>query len=472
MLLPRLVTQGLFADGLLYSSIARNLAEGGGSWWSPFFSSGYWLDGMPTTYFENPPAFLWFESLFFRLLGDGWWVEKFVSLLVTVLNASLIVAVWRAAADLFSLPKNMAWLALLGWYFIPRVIWGNPNNLMDPFQLVFCLAGLLFFLMNLRNNRPVFLLLAGLAVFGGILAKGPVVLYLLAAPGLFWLFFNEKCSFFTAVRQTAVIAFTGLGSFAALLFFNPAARLFFDNYWQQRLRSVILGSRPDSHLEGWQRLEILETLAVEIAPLVSLLALFFLVWKWQNRANPTARFAPILNWKLAAFFAFLGLAGSLPIVASAKQSGIYLLPSLPVFALTWSFASLHFFEKWMKNGQFSIKINRILTVLAIGLLVGACLNIASIAGKPGREKPLLANIELLKNRIPPGSQVGVCAATNASFVSHCYLQRFLKVELTTAKKAADDGRFFLFEMEKTNCQPPVGWTKTGEAGPVFQLFER
>lgn len=192
MLLPRLVTQGLFADGLLYSSIARNLAEGRGSWWSPFFSSGYWIDGMPATYFENPPAFFWFESLFFRLLGDHWWVEKLVSLVVTVANGCLLVAIWRAAADLFSLPKNMAWLPLLGWYFIPRVIWGNPNNLMDPFQLIFCLVGLLFFLKNLKNPGLLFLRLSGLALFGGILAKGPVVLYLLAMPGLFWLFFSEK----------------------------------------------------------------------------------------------------------------------------------------------------------------------------------------------------------------------------------------------------------------------------------------
>ena len=83
MFLPRLVPQGLFGDGLLYASLARNLAEGKGSMWAPWFSSGYWLDfasGAP--YFENPPLMIWLEAVFFRILGDYWWVEKLYSLLL------------------------------------------------------------------------------------------------------------------------------------------------------------------------------------------------------------------------------------------------------------------------------------------------------------------------------------------------------------------------------------------------------
>ncbi len=70
MFLPRLVPQGLFGDGLLYASLARNLAEGKGSMWAPWFSSGYWLDfasGAP--YFENPPLMIWLEAVFFRIIG-------------------------------------------------------------------------------------------------------------------------------------------------------------------------------------------------------------------------------------------------------------------------------------------------------------------------------------------------------------------------------------------------------------------
>ena len=37
MFLPRVVKKGMFGDGLLYSSISRNLAEGRGTYWKPFF---------------------------------------------------------------------------------------------------------------------------------------------------------------------------------------------------------------------------------------------------------------------------------------------------------------------------------------------------------------------------------------------------------------------------------------------------
>ena len=37
--------------------------------------------------------------------------------------------------------------------------------------------------------------------------------------------------------------------------------------------------------------------------------------------------------ELALWFALLGLAGTLPILASAKQAGHYLVPAVPLFAV-------------------------------------------------------------------------------------------------------------------------------------------
>lgn len=37
LLLPTLGQKGMFLDGVIYSSIARNLSEGFGSFWSSFF---------------------------------------------------------------------------------------------------------------------------------------------------------------------------------------------------------------------------------------------------------------------------------------------------------------------------------------------------------------------------------------------------------------------------------------------------
>jgi 4-amino-4-deoxy-L-arabinose transferase-like glycosyltransferase len=74
--LPRLAKKGLFGDGLLYASMSRNMAEGRGSIWQPYFSSSYWIEGVPSTYYENPPLMIWVQSWFFRLIGM--WRKYFV----------------------------------------------------------------------------------------------------------------------------------------------------------------------------------------------------------------------------------------------------------------------------------------------------------------------------------------------------------------------------------------------------------
>ena len=38
-IVPRLVQRGMFVDGVTYSSMARNLAEGRGHFWAPYYTA-------------------------------------------------------------------------------------------------------------------------------------------------------------------------------------------------------------------------------------------------------------------------------------------------------------------------------------------------------------------------------------------------------------------------------------------------
>src|SRR6266496_888930 len=40
--LPRLAHRGMFVDGITYAAVARNLAEGRGTFWTPFFMAVIW----------------------------------------------------------------------------------------------------------------------------------------------------------------------------------------------------------------------------------------------------------------------------------------------------------------------------------------------------------------------------------------------------------------------------------------------
>ena len=60
-LVPRLAQRGMFVDGVTYAAIARNLAEGRGTFWSPHYTATLY-----SIFHEHPPLGLWLESLWFR----------------------------------------------------------------------------------------------------------------------------------------------------------------------------------------------------------------------------------------------------------------------------------------------------------------------------------------------------------------------------------------------------------------------
>ena len=447
MFLPRLVVQGLFGDGLLYSSIARNMAIGKGSLWQPFFSSSYWLDNVPPVYYENPPLMLWFESLLFRLIGDYWWVEKLFSLIILVINCFLIIKIWQLFERKYVLNlKGLSCLVLVFWYLMPRVLWGNPNNLMDNNLLVFCLLSIYFILELITSkdnekrlnrqlnhpsnftNRPLstkafYVFLSSFSIFLGILTKGPVALYPLAIPILF-AFFTKEVSYKKAFIYTLILTSMSVFLFVLLIYFNANANAYFTNYWEQRLLAVIVGSRDDMKLNGFERLDILWTLLIELSPILIVFLLFYLTLKIKKITIAL----PQQYLNLGLFFLFLGLSATLPIMISTKQSGIYLIPGLPMFAFSAAFFTLPFFERLVNLTMFSVFSKRFTYFSWFGLAV-TLVYTAAITGDYGRDKLLLNDIKTLKSIILEDEKVGVCYDMMNDFTFHVNLQRFCRYEL-------------------------------------------
>jgi hypothetical protein len=48
--LPRMAQRGMFSDGLVYATIARNMAIGVGSLWAPNYTQTAWSE-----FYEHPP---------------------------------------------------------------------------------------------------------------------------------------------------------------------------------------------------------------------------------------------------------------------------------------------------------------------------------------------------------------------------------------------------------------------------------
>jgi 4-amino-4-deoxy-L-arabinose transferase-like glycosyltransferase len=448
MVLPRLVVQGLFGDGLLYASIARNMAIGKGTIWQPFFSSSYWLDNVLPIYYENPPLMLWMESLFFRFFGDYWWVEKVYSAFIFVINCVLLIKIWQFFEQKKYVKTNgFSSLILVFWLLIPRVLWGNANNMMDNNLLTFCLLSVLFILKAITENNPIYnapqvidnqkvikigplsintifyVFLSAISIFLGILTKGPVALYPLAMPILF-AFFTKEINYKKAFNYTIILTLFTAILFISLLYLNADAKLYFSNYWQQRLLAVIVGSRDDMKLSGWQHLEIVETLFVELLPILGVFLIFYLCLKFKK----IDVLIPQKYVNFGLFFTFLGLSATLPIIVSTKQSGIYLIPGLPMFTMAATFFALPFFERLIELKMFN-RFAKQLTYFSWFGLVVTLIYSALITGTFQRDKLLLSDVENLKKIIPQDAKVGVCFQMMDDFTFHVNLQRFCRYEL-------------------------------------------
>lgn len=426
MFLPRIMTTGMFGDGLLYASLARNLAEGRGSVWAPFFSTGYFVpfaSGNP--YFENPPLMIWTQAAFFKIVGDFWWTEKLYSLLLFLLNAWLIVRLWEIPLRGTAFSKMYGWLPLLCWYFIPTVVWGNPNNLMDNQLLTFCLLASYCALDGLVSNRSVWakMTLAGCCVYLGFMTKGPVALYPVAIPFLFAAIFSpNRQRMLAGFSRSAWIGLVTAGIFILMLAAIPEARVYFENYWEKRLGVVIAGTREDAALTGLARLSIFGILAGELAVLAVVALVIFLR---RRPAGKTDRH------RYGLMYLLVGLSATLPLVASARQSGMYILAGLPMFALSAGYFCLDSLPRLAENPVEKIRRRwrrfGWVSVAGIGVL---CAYLTFIFGKPGREKSLIRDLPEIRELVPAGEKVAVCEHLMNDLHAHTYLQRFHKLELS------------------------------------------
>ena len=86
--LPILIQDAMFQDAMLYSSVSHNLSMGIGTFWFLQYSTLN-LEGIPS-FHEQPPLVFGIQSIFYKLLGHSYYVERFYTLLMIVFHILLI----------------------------------------------------------------------------------------------------------------------------------------------------------------------------------------------------------------------------------------------------------------------------------------------------------------------------------------------------------------------------------------------
>jgi hypothetical protein len=306
---------GYFVDGMIYASLARNLAEGYGSFWHMQFS-----DGLFASFREHPPLGIYIQSLFYRLFGDTELIDKFYGFFIGFGILGGIARIWHQVGG----RERGAWFPLLTFILFPITGYVLSYNWLEHILTlnIVLTATLLIGALQAHTARTAALLsaLAGGLIFTGILIKGPVALYPLALPFFWWLFLGRRDAR-RALLATAMMVTALVLAFGVLFAVSDEGYAFFRDYLQQQVVNSIQG-KNSVHA----RTKLLESLLTEelVAPLVVFAIAMFVTrtgWRTLDSRGPFP------------FFLAMAIAGSLPLMVSQKQNDYYLFISMPFYAL-------------------------------------------------------------------------------------------------------------------------------------------
>ena len=422
--LPRSVDDTMFMDGVTYAAIARNMSEGIGSFWRPFFAHSFWLPYDNGDYFSgHPPLQFGLQSILFRIFGDTPAVENGYNLLILTGYILFIIKIWQKLLGPANPFRVLGWIPVLCWYAVVIVYYSIPNNFLDSTMGLFCLASCYFQLVYLKEESAqkqyvLWPLLAGICMMLAFLTKGPVGLYPLAFSAIYTIS-THPYGFSKAFRPT-IIMLVAIAAGIAGIFLHAPARAFMATYFNGQIMQALLQKREKAGT-GWAAhftliSELLRNLLPHLIACAALYGLSF-GFKWRIPRQKVIS----ENIRLTALAAASGI---LPMLVSIKQYPHYLLPALPFVALLFAFLLVQRVEFVMVHRKQFITI-----ALSIGVLVCWGATFRKLTSIPPDVHS--ANAKQLRTLVPSAATIGICHDLFQRADIHANLQRYHHLSLST-----------------------------------------
>ena len=412
--------EGMFFDGLTYASIARNLAIGVGTPWSPHYTATLYPQ-----FFEHPPLMFWVQSLFFRLLGNSVFIEKAFSFLIFSLNIFfiyLLISEMRIAKNKKDIKFIFKWSAA-GFLLSKPVLWGASYNLLDSLLCVFTLAATTAFTRGFHKKNRHFYFLGLTLIWFGFLTKGPVAFFPLVVVPIWILVSSKDLGLVLKIKRASVnlvVLLAGLSLLLGILFVLPNAEKNITQYIQTHLLAAVKGNF--NVLEGVNPLSwMFKELLVALGHLIILFLIASLIY--------IPRRVKSFYKKDFIFLLALGLCASVPMVVSSKLRSFYLIPSIPFFSVAGALFIRSLFENKFRVFFKPFKLKEIVCVILISATA-----INFIHSKTHRDSEL---VKLMKapSLIPfRGKTITTCKSLLKDYKLIAYLQRYHRISL---KKSED-----------------------------------
>jgi len=435
LILPALLKDGMFMDGLQYACVSKNLAHGQGTFWQPHLSNTWNKEGNHA-FLEHPPLVFGIQSLFFRALGDSRYTERIYSFLTALITAWLIAMIWRFVFRKEEKIRNSEWFPVLLWIITPVCFWSYRNNMQENTMGIFTLAAVYFSLRAVEKSRRYLpnLLLAGIFTVAAVLSKG--------LPGLFPLAFipvyKALHKDFT-LRKMLLYWLIFLAIVAAgfsLILLIPGASESLRFWLFERVFS-----RIESEVTTSNRFDVIWRIFTELIPALLIAGGLILTGKFR-KYNPGNNYR-----KQALLFIIMGLAGSLPMLFTLVQKGFYLVPVFPLFTLGLAAISVpfmvHFTEK-SDPASGSFRAFRLITLVFLaGILVFSAMQI----NKTCRDEEVLSDVYRLGSVIPEHSTAGINRTLYANWPLQLYLLRYYDINVDPSPVESPD--YFILEKKDT-----------------------
>ncbi len=435
----KLMRIGIHGDGLEYGTVAMNMADNVGTFWKPYLD-----DHIHPVFHEHPPLVFWIQSIFFRLFGEGLYLESFYGAFVGLVIMGCMALFWLRIRKDFMLPSVGSWWPMLLIVTLPIFTYiMQTNRLVCTYTILAILPTYASYRsMTAKRHTVLFSLLSGMLIYLGFIAKGPVAFFTLAVPAIAWIALKAKFSRATISTLLALGAFTL--ALSTTFYFFPDSRDFWKGFWQAQ----VVASLKSQRAAGDTNWYLVERWAAEMAVPVVVAVFFMMLTRTSWRE--------VCGNRQALFFLLIGLASSLPFLISTRQHSRYVFQSYPFYVLSLAFAA----DRIAAAIESILGRHPRLRAATAGIAL-ICFLIAFVSMLNGKDsirkdrKPFYEDIYMQKIELPARTTISACPGEMILYDwLFADMMRVYKVSLTPRM----DSDYILIAKD-SGCPVPAGYQR-------------
>lgn len=413
--LPKAVSHGLGGDGQFYAVLARNLSEGIGSFWVPSFSGT-----LLSSFYEHPPLGIGIQSIFFKIFGNSYLVEKLYSVSTLLIIEFFVVLIWFRVFKFNDHLKSLFWLPVLLLLFIPSVTHTIGNNLLENTMGVFTIIAMYSLLRSIDTGFKLWWNIFGaLMIVLAIITKGPVGSFLLVFYPIYMLSIRT-IDLRTTIKATVVL----IGSFAlilGLLLMNDEAKNSLSIYFNSQVMGALKNGRGmavNSHFY------IIGELLKDLVPIFIFLALVYLYKVKSIKSNISKNYEVM---KYVSLFLLIGISASIPSMISLKQNISYIVTCFPYFAIGFAILAAVVFDTNVKRDISTI--GKTISVLSIVTVVGVLIFSFTSNDRVLKQENYYYDAKIFSSYISNEKIIGICPTPSFPWDIHSFFARYYRLSL-------------------------------------------